>query len=590
MAIPKKKWVKRPVSSECKQWAKSQGHNDLLSTIIAGRFTSDELLEDVFNSKFSDMDQPEGLPDIKVATDRIADAIINGEVIALETDHDCDGVTSHAVLKEVLIEYLKHPKDKVRSFIGHRLEEGYGLSHSVAMRIINDEFKPTLVITADNGSSDEPRIALLKSHGIETIVTDHHEIPHEGIPLSALAVISPAREDSIYPDKLIAGCMVACLLMASVCRELVRRKHFEVNPPSVTNVFDYVALGTVADCVSMSRSKNNRMIVQHGLKIINKGLRPCWRAIKPYASKEKDVTAETLGFAIGPRINARGRLDEAMAGVNFLLAKEDNEAAEYAKLLDNENIERKKIESELKLNAIIEAMTQVDAGKLSIVIYLPDGHAGVHGIVASRITEAFGRPSIIISPKKNEPDVVSASARGIANFNVRGALQETANNDPDLLIKFGGHIGAAGLSLRKENIEKFINAYEDATKLQISQADVGPIIFSDGEIKVDLMTLELLKTFKVLEPFGREMDSPSFESNFYVKMIKKIGKDGATIKAVLQIGEKVFDAVWFNASTKDEAIENFHVQAGQTRRFLFKMDENVYNERSTLQLMIQDVL
>jgi len=587
----KKKWVQRELSQECREWAKEKGYNDTLSKVISTRFKTIDTAKSSLESTLKNIDQPESLPDVNIAADRIAEAVLRGEVIALETDHDCDGVTSHAVLYEVLVDYLKHPAEKIVSFIGHRLKEGYGLSQSVADRIIAHESKPTLVITADNGTSDEARIAFLKEHNIDTIVTDHHEIPEEGIPESALAVVTPAREDSEYKDKLIAGCMVACLLMVDVRKNLINRGFYkdEYVPPSVIGVFDYVALGTIADCVSMSRSKNNRLVVEHGLKMMNKMNRPCWRAMKVYTGADKELNSESLGFKIGPMINARGRLDDAMAGVNFLLTKDDDEAALLAKMLDDHNNERKSIEKNLKEKALVEAAKQVEEGRLTIVVYLPDGHAGVHGIVASRLTEAYGRPTIIISPKEGEPDIVSASARGVDNFNVRGALQEVDNQYPGILMKFGGHIGAAGLSLKKENIDEFILRYEEVSKQQISSHDVGPVVYSDGEIAAENISLKLVSEFDKLGPYGREMDKPNFESNLYIENMKKIGADKTHLKLRLSSGDKRIEAIWFNSIKETMSLDNFNIREGETRRFLFSIDENKFRGNSTVQLMIKDV-
>lgn len=584
-----KKWIKRRRSKACYDWAKTHGYSSLIAHLLSGRYSNVSEMESALQSTLKDMDKPNTLPDIDKAARRIAKAVMSNEVIAIETDHDCDGVTSHSIIYEVLHDIIGHPVNKIRSFIGHRLKEGYGLSDSVADRIIADSPRPSLVITADNGSSDEPRIAKLKVHNIDVIVTDHHEIPVEGIPQSALAVVSPAREDSEYPDPLIAGCMVACLTMAAVRQELINQGYFKKTPSSVVSVFDYVALGTVADCVSMSRSKNNRLVVEYGLKLINEGNRACWRALKPYLGEGKQVTSEDLGFSIGPRINARGRLDEAMLGVRFLLTKSDTEAVELADVLDIENNERKRIENELKTSAMVIAEDYIDQGYQSLVIFLENGHSGVHGIVASRITEAYGRPSIVISPKLGEPEYVSASARGVDGFHVRQTLQGVADKYPGLLPKFGGHKGAAGLTIKRVDIERFRVAFEEETKLQIAKhsINIGPVILTDGPMLYDYIKLETIDEYSMLEPFGREMDAPLFESKLRIVDSKRIGAKQNHLKLTLQAGNKYVNGIWFNVDP-DMNDDQLGITNGTEKCFLFSLSKNQFRGNTTLQLRIQD--
>ncbi|WP_305910525.1 single-stranded-DNA-specific exonuclease RecJ (plasmid) [Methylomarinum sp. Ch1-1] len=581
----KKKWRRRPLSKTCNAWSKQQGFNDLLSVLIAGRFSDPEILEKALLSTNKDLDLPDSLPDISKAAERVADAIEQGEIIALETDHDADGITSHAVLHEVITTYFNYPSENLLSFIGHRLKEGYGLSDSLAQRILVNPIKPALIITADNGSSDEPRIALLKRHGIDTIVTDHHEIPDEGIPKSAYAVVSPARADSQYPDKMIAGCMVACLLMAMTRKILMHRGYFTETPPSVSGVFDYVALGTVADCVSMAKSKNNRLIVKHGLRLINQANRPCWQALK---ENGKEITSTDLAFGIAPKLNASGRLDDAMVGVEFLLSQDASQAVEINALLDGENQKRKEIEKNLKDEAMILAEESVKDGFTAIVTYLKNGHAGVHGIVASRLTEAFGRPSIVISPKLGEEGVASASARGVEGLHVRDALQYVANKDPNILIKFGGHEGAAGLTLRVEDIPRFRKLFDEAVNQQINESNIGPVILTDGEIAPYYITLNTVDSFNQLQPFGRGMDAPVFEAELVVDRIRRIG-NGAHLSIQFNVNGSNVKGVWFNALDAEAEDSEIPISPSETCRVLFSMDKNFFRGQTSLQLMIKDI-
>lgn len=582
------KWKPRKLNAACYEAAINKGYNPFVSGVLSKRYDDAQQLEKCLTTKLKGLDNPALLKDVGRASERIVKAIKTGEVIAIETDHDADGVTSHAVLFECLHDYFKHPKEKLKSYIGHRLKEGYGLSQSLAERILADKDKPTLVITADNGSSDEARIAFLKSHGIDTIVTDHHQIPVEGVPKSAYAVVSPTQDGCEYPDQLIAGCMVACLLMAQT-RQLLSRETDE-KIPSVVGVFDFVALGTTADCVSLANSVNNRLVINKGLKMMNTFERPCWRAMRQYLSDEnKAIKAEDLGFVIAPRLNARGRLDEAMSGVHFLLAKTDEQAQPLARLLDTENTRRKAIEKELKDNALEQVKGTV-ADKLSITVFLEKGHPGVHGIVSSRITEKFGRPSVMISPKAVNPakpqevPMVSASARGIPGFHVKDALQWVSDNNPGLLTHFGGHVGAAGMTFKRCDVSKFAEQFELAAAQQLVPAQVGPVILSDGHINIKDIDIDLLDSLDCIEPFGREFDYPLFEAYMNVLHIKPLG-DGSHLKLVLeQEGHKI-SGIWFNAC---DSGSDAPVKVNTQYNFMFAITKNVFRGSSSIQLRIED--
>ena len=308
--FPEPKVKVRKLDLEREQMAKDQGIHPLVARILAARpYPNDISVTEMLTPSLKCLDHPMQLADMDIASERFANAIINQECIGLETDHDCDGQTSHAVLYYTLVNHFAYPKHLIKSYIGHRLTEGYGLSDSVASRILQDSPRANLVITADNGSSDEPRIKLLKDAGIDTIVTDHHQLPVEGPPASAIACLNPTRDDCSYNDKYIAGCMVAWLLVAATRQRLIDKKYLPESAPKLLDTLDFVAVGTIADCVSIAKSKNNRAIVSYGLKLIEQAIKPCWRAIKPLLQGK--VSSEDLGFVIGPLLNSDGRLSTA---------------------------------------------------------------------------------------------------------------------------------------------------------------------------------------------------------------------------------------------------------------------------------------
>ncbi len=545
--------LRRPVNATVLENLMQNQVDPFLAKIIAARPIPEHAKAEfsLFNARLSDLSSPFLLQDVDKAVARIREAMRLKQHIALETDHDCDGQTSHAVLMRAFIDILGYPAEYVHSFIGHRLREGYGLSDALADRILQHTPQIALVITADNGSSDEARIARLKAAGIDVIVTDHHGIPAEGIPASAYACLNPTRTDCEFPDPYIAGCMVAWLLMAATRRAMVDAGDLPAGTPSMTDLLDFVAVGTVADCVSMARSLNNRVVVQYGLQKINQFARPCWQALRPLL-KNIQVTPEDLGFLIGPLLNSDGRLSDALGSVSFLLAPDVDAASMWVENLFQQNQERKRIQQELVSDALRQAEHQVMSGRSSIVVYLEEGHAGVHGIAASRIKDQFGRPVIIFSPKLNDALTITGSCRSIDALHIRETLQQIADQYPDLILKFGGHKAAAGLTIALEQFEDFSLAFERQVAENLADHRVGPVIWTDGvwEGAFDELRIQALQS---LQPYGREFDEPIFESYAYVKTMRRFGKSYNHLELLLNFSEgKTVKAIWFGACQAGE--------------------------------------
>lgn len=520
------------------------GYDPLVAKIVASRPILSQLpIEAILSPKLKFLDHPQTLPDIDRACERILRAIENNEIIGIETDHDCDGQTSHAVIVCALIECLGVSSSKIKSYIGHRLKEGYGLSEKVVERILADDPLPSLIITADNGSSDEARIAILKAKGIDVIVTDHHEIPSEGIPSSAYAVVNPIREDSLYPDRGIAGCMVAWLLMAALRQKAMEK--WGKSLPNLANLLDFVAVGTIADCVSMAKSQNNRAVVSFGMKLIERGERPCWRVLKPLFSIP--LSSEDLGFKIGPLLNSDGRLACAFGSVSFLLAQTDEEAARWVAHLQEQNQSRKTIQDEMLQIATVQAKQRYQQGYRSLCIFLEEGHPGVHGICASRIKDAFGRPVIIFSPKMGEANILTGSGRSIEGLHLRQVLQTMADREP-IIERFGGHKGAAGVSILRENLSRFIELFESVVSEIVQPSLLGPKVWVDGDLPLSALNYDnIKKLFNQLEPFGREFEPPLFEVMGKVIAMQSVGEKGVHLRLRLALQGGEMEAIWFNA-------------------------------------------
>lgn len=557
------------------------GLNSHIARILARRPIEKHNLAQIIEPKLALLEHPEIMQDMKLAAKRLAKAIINQECIGIETDHDCDGQTSHAVIYYNLTKHFKHPKHLIKSYIGHRLTEGYGLSMPVVAKILNDNPRATIVITADNGSSDEPRIAKLKQHGIDVIITDHHQIPKSGLPISAYAWVNPTREDCNY-DPYIAGCMVAWLLMVATRIELINLGYLAKDSPRLQDSLDYVAVGTVADCVSFAKSHINRAVVNFGLKLINSKTKFCWQALNSIF-KNNIINTEDLGFKIAPLLNSDGRLASAFGSVSFLLSENLQEAVNWLEDLKQQNILRRNIQKTITFKGLIQAKQQVEANYSSLCIFLKEGHVGVHGISASRIKDNFGRPAAFFAPKFGDEQLISGSFRGIELFNVREALQYVANQDPNILISFGGHIGAGGATLKADDFYKFRELFEQATKLQLGKIQLGPVIWSDGELSRELINLDFLNQLKILEPFGKDFEAPVFHATAIIEYIKIIG-DGTHARLNLNIDGKIFSAIWFNIRHKPEDCCLFNNNDKVT--CAFSLIENDFNNIKNCELQI----
>lgn len=580
--------IERPVCKKIYRECLEAGLSHTAARVVAGRLRREVLPEDaiaprVLNPRLRDLDPPVGLPDIELAAERVVLAILSGESIGVFTDHDVDGTTAHAVLVRALRDYFGCPAKQVKSYIGHRLKEGYGLSAPVVARFLDDPDRPSLLITADNGSSDEPRIAELARAGVDVIVTDHHELPVEGPPASAFACVSPARKDSKYPDSMIAGCMVAWLLLCEVRRLLIQYEYLPSNAPSLVGLLDYVALGTTADCVSLARSHNNRAVVRFGLSRIAQRTRPCWESAAGWFG-EGSLTSQDIAFSLAPRIAARGRLDEAMTGVRYLLATDTSESDQLAVLLDEENESRKSIERDLLATALEIAGRKMQSRCAALVIWLPDGHAGVHGIVASRLVERFGRPTICLSPKQGSDHLVSGSVRTIEGCHVREALQAVHDACPGLLLAFGGHAGAGGLSLERSGLSQLEAAFEDAVRMQLADKQLGPVIETDGELP-ESPSLTLWSELSALEPFGREFPPPCFTGHMRVNRVRPVG-DGTHLQLQLEdLFGQAHGAIWFKA--RESSSDEIPVSAGDKVLAVFELDNNIFRGCARLQLRIK---
>ncbi|WP_409228554.1 single-stranded-DNA-specific exonuclease RecJ [Halomonas sp. PAR8] len=575
----------RPRDAALYARAQREGLSELQARVLAGRLPGYRgELDPLVSPSLRHLAHPEKLADGRRAAERIAQAVVDGEHIGILTDYDVDGITSHVVIRRTLHELFGVPEAKLHSLIGHRIHDGYGISLPLVERTLALKPRPSLVITADCGSSDEPRIARLAAQGIEVVVSDHHALPVEGPPPSAHAVVNPTRDDCDYPDPTIAGCMVAWLVMSLTRSVLIEWGVLAQATPKLSPWLSYVALGTVADCVSLGGSPANRAVVTHGLALINRMEAACWRAMAQRLGADSvPFDAETLGFQMGPRINARSRLDDPYAALHFMLAADDVSAARHLETLDQDNQSRKAIEADMDEEARALAMPALSADEPAVVVFLEDGHAGVQGIVASRLVQAYGRPALVLTPAA-APGMLTGSGRSIEGLHLRDALQRTFELAPEALPRFGGHRGAAGVGVPAERLDAFKAAFLTAVAEQLGEAELYPRILTDGDLAPEQLSLATLEELQAVGPFGREFDPPLFQGEFVVERLRPVGADGTHLMLELSLGAVTHRAIWFRALTPGE-VPAFGV--GDRLRCAYKLNRNRWRGRDNLQLMVE---
>lgn len=573
----------RPISRELLARAREEGFTELQARVIAARIPEGtRAIRDLIAPSVRMIDSPDLLPDIDVAARAIADAVAEpGMHLAGVFDHDADGADAGAVFLLALTEYFGVDRERVVLLQSHRQREGYGVSDAFVERIIEDLPRPCLCVTGDQGSSDEPRLARLKAAGFHTVVTDHHGVEGKGPP-SALACVNPAREDSQFADPLIAGVHVMWLTMCAVRQQLIRRGHLPPDAPTLAPLLAWSAVGTTADAVSLARSLNNRAVIRYGLRLINGSTRAPWQAMRKVMKKEGPFSTKDISHGVGPRINARGRMADPLASLQFLTTTEQEQADYLAALLEAENEARKGVEREMTAVAMEIASVQAQAGMAGLVIHLPDGHSGVHGITASRIVEAFGRPTCCLSPKQGKPGVLTGSLRTVPGVHVRQALATVAQAHPDLLLSYGGHAGAGGTSLAETDLVRFQDAFCEAVAAQADPSSFGPVTWSDGPLgrAPDASVLEELDA---LEPYGREFEPAAFTDRFVVSQVKPVG-DGSHLKLQLRSPYGVHPGIWFRAMTPGGAPP---VAVGDEVLATYQLAANSFRGRTTVDIQVQ---
>ena len=555
-----KKWECYDVDEEkVKELAEKYNINELLAKILVNKkITEKKDIELFTNPTRKDFLDPFLMPDMEIAVERILKAIKSKESIIIYGDYDADGITSITVLKS----YLEERGLEVATYIPNRLDEGYGLNNKAIEKIYNDGYK--LMITVDCGITGIDEINYANSLGIETIITDHHE-PAEEIP-KAIAVVDAKRKDNKYPFNQLAGVGVVFKLIQAISIKL------DLEEKEYLKYLDIVCIGTISDIVPLV--DENRIIAKLGLKLVaqtkNIGLKALLEIIG-----FKKIDSGAVSFGIAPRINACGRMGNEQLALDLFLCKDYELAKKLAMKLNEYNVERQAIEKNI-FDEVVENIEKNEKENSCIIIGNEGWHHGIIGIVASKVTEMYFRPSILVC---FEEGIGKGSGRSIPGFDLHEALMNCSSK----LEKFGGHAMAVGVTLKKENFDEFKKELETyAKKCEIDK--IVPIINIDSEVSLKNVSIENVKSLSVLEPYGEANKMPMFLfKNLKINSIRALS-EGKHLKLTIKADGYMIDAIGFNiGSLAEEYLLDDKVDV------VGNLDINSFNGNENVQIIIKDI-
>lgn len=539
--------------------------NARLCNILVQRGVDDfEKAKAYFRPKLSELYDPFLMKDMRKAVDRITTAFNTKEKILVFGDYDVDGTTSVASMYQFICKI--YDPNLVEFYIPHRYKEGYGISKLGIDYAADNNF--TLIVSLDCGIKSTELIGYAKTIGIDFIVCDHH-LPDEVLP-NAVAILNAKQKDCNYPYKELCGCGVGFKLMTALALE------FGIDEEHYFCYLDLVATAIAADIVPMT--DENRILAYFGLQQINDN--PCAgiKALIHLGGIQKKLSINNVVFVIAPRINAAGRMDDAKKAVQLFIEKDTEKALELAKLLHSDNSDRKEADTSITAEALALIENNIDLIKRkSTVVYQEHWHKGVVGIVASRLTEKYYRPTIVLT---RSGDIVAGSARSVVGYN----LYEAVHACREYLLGYGGHFAAAGLSLLPENVNAFSNKFEEVVAATIEPQLLIPEIIIDTAISFDEINTSLYNIICQMEPFGPENMRPVFiarnvTDTGYSKIVKELH-----VRFVVNQNNKTFTGIGFNLAEKFPVIET-----KKPFDLVFTLDENEWNGETNMQLKIIDL-
>jgi len=555
----------RKANPDAARALESAGIHPLLSRLWAARGV---LHPQETRFAWASMIPPGQLTHVQHAAALLADAILAGKRMLIVADYDCDGATACAVG----LRALRSMGATVDFLVPNRFETGYGLSPAVvALAARHHAGTPDLLITVDNGIASVDGVEAARMAGMDVVITDHH-LPGETLP-SALAIVNPNQPGCGFPSKNLAGCGVIFYLMLALRAELRRRGVFPPDGgPRLDALADLVALGTVADVVKLDA--NNRLLVTQGLQRMRSGrMHAGLRALFAVAGREpRQASGFDLGFALGPRINAAGRLADMSIGIHCLTTDDEGYALELARQLDVMNQERRGIETTMREEALAAITATQPVIGASVCVYHPDWHQGVVGLVASRLKETYWRPTLAFA--RSDSGELRGSGRSIPDVHLRDVLDLVSKRHPGIILKFGGHAMAAGLTLREDAYEQFIQGFDAAVQELCGKASFEPIIETDGSLESGYANAEVAGLLQQ-QVWGAGFPAPIFRDTFQVRQ-QRLLKD-KHLKLSLERGHQRFDAIWFNhADMLPEYVD-----------VAYRLDQNVWNGMVSAQLIVE---
>ncbi|MCY1280557.1 Single-stranded-DNA-specific exonuclease RecJ [compost metagenome] len=519
------------------------------------------------------------LKGIEGAVALLVDALEQRQRILYVGDFDADGATASTVgvlglrmLGAAHVDYL----------VPNRFEYGYGLTPEIVAVALTRQ--PDLLVTVDNGISSVEGVAAAKAAGLKVLVTDHHLPGHE-LP-AADAIVNPNQPGCEFPSKSLAGVGVifyVLLALRARLRELDWFARAGLKEPNLGELLDLVALGSVADVVPLDA--NNRILVHQGLARIRAGrARPGLKAILEVAGRPAGrITSTDLGFILGPRLNAAGRLDDMSLGIECLLCEDEALARDMAVQLDQLNQDRKAIEQGMQREALAQLKNlPIEDMPFGLCVFEPDWHQGVIGILASRLKERYHRPTIAFADAGD--GLLKGSARSVPGFHIRDALDAVAARHPGLISKFGGHAMAAGLSLPVENFGAFAAAFDAETRRQLCEDDLTGRLLSDGQLSIEEFHLELARALRLAGPWGQHFPEPLFHGVFQIVQQRLVGERHLKLVLKSECGSVQLDGIAFNIDR--EQWPNASVRWAE---LAYKLDVNEYRGQESVQLMVAHI-
>ena len=546
----------------------------ILQRVLLGRGVTSEAQLD---HRLAKLHAPQSMRGMQAAIELLVESVRAQEKILIVGDFDADGATS-STLAVLALGAMGAPA--VEFLVPNRFDYGYGLTPEIVA--VARDYQPDLLITVDNGISSIEGVAAARAAGMKVIVTDHH-LPGEELP-QADAIVNPNQPDCDFPSKNLAGVGVIFYLLSRLRSALEEGGWFResgISAPNMAEYLDLVALGTVADLVPLDH--NNRILVHQGIARIRAGhCRPGISALLEVAGRDQARLSTTdIGFIIGPRINAAGRLDDIGTGIRCLLTRDPSEARALAAELDALNRDRKAIEQGMQREALAALEKLQLQGEIpwSLCLYDENWHQGVVGILASRIKEKFHRPVIAFADGDNS--LIKGSARSIPGLHIRDALSDVAARQPDLISKFGGHAMAAGLSLPAEKLPAFREAFEQAVRSRLDAAQLQAVIDSDGALEPEEFSMETAALLRACAPWGQAFPEPLFDGEFLLLQQRIVGERHLKmVVAPVSDPQHALDAIAFNVDTDQWP------QPAEKIRLAYKLDINEYRGRQSLQLMV----